>query len=684
MKTIAFRFRVRSILSDRSVVEREMEQSRLLYNDLIAIERLRRTEVTAFWAERGGYADLIEALRVARESACALEKGPEQKAAFAVAEEIQQEVYAREALTVKQTKVAAETVDPALAMRKARSKELRAAAKDLGVELTPEQITVQLDKDPACCTKADLIRLECLAEAKRRGVAPSRKAIKSKQRAAGCVGPTEEIDAKARAAGVVAYKARGVTPGTRGFVAKAVEMAIEKSAPWPPRFKPRDLGSDSFGVSQVVAGHMHEIAQGTHSQVQILPVPDRVSKRGKMTQAGSRRSGRLALLRVRIGSEGPRRSPVWSDFEIIAHRPLPPDAVVRQLRITRERLGTQYQWHAVFTVQLPDESPLVAPTSEQRGVVAVDLGFRSELGDTRVGYWADDAGAFDPIYLPTRTWVPKPHGVRGARTDRVITPADRMKKESDIRAMLSRLFSSMQGQLVDWLSQNAAILPEWLAEDAKFVGRWRSHARLAQLAKEWRERRFEGDEAILAALVEWHKTWRHNFDWVENSARNAISARTEHYRRMAKRLATKYAVILVNDADFASARRRKTKEETAGLVMVEDRVRRQAQIAAPAELRAELKRAAARYGAILIKAKADSVTCHECGAACTYDRAASIKHTCEHCGAIWDQDFNAAKNMLRGYKDERLGDDKEPGSARKAGRPRKPNGKAVASSAAAE
>jgi hypothetical protein len=645
--TIAYKYRINDILSDPEVVNREMDGSRLLYNDLIAIERRRRTELTKYWAERGGYTELLTRHAEAREAAKLLD-GDERKAAFKALDALQREIYAAEAQIVKKDQAERFAADPAYARRKQRTAEIRAEAETRGEALTPAQISDLLDAEPDCVTEGDRLRIALVAEAASRGKRPSAKAIAQAKRAAGHVGPTEHIEEAARAAGVAAYQARGVTHGTRGFVADAVDQAIKKSAPWPPSFKPREHGRDSFGVCQVVDGNLAAIFNETHTQIQIKTMPDRPSKRGKLTTPGSRRSARLIRLRVRIGSEGKRKSPVWAEFEAIAHRQLPPDAVIRQARVTRERVGIGREWYVSLTLQLPDTSPAIAPSTGQWGTVAVDLGFRSHNGDLRVAYTVDDRGKHGPITTPARRWVRKPMG----RVDRSLgstpqTMSERLRHADGLHEMLSRAFTAMHGNLVGWLAGRKD-LPEWLVEETKTLASWRSQARLASLVSRWRDNRFEGDEMIFADLTEWRKRWRHLFSWSEHETRGAVRARREHYRLIAAKLARTYAVIVISDTDLASTKRRKPKEETE-LVMVDDLVRRQAQIAAPGELRAEIARAAKRYGAIVVKAKPDSTTCHGCGATCTYDRAKRITHECEHCGVQWDQDHNAAINMLRGY-----------------------------------
>jgi transposase len=41
-----------------------------------------------------------------------------------------------------------------------------------------------------------------------------------------------------------------------------------------------------------------------------------------------------------------------------------------------------------------------------------------------------------------------------------------------------------------------------------------------------------------------------------------------------------------------------------------------------------------------------TMVCHQCGSREEFDAARHLRHQCQSCGAAWDQDFNAARNLL--------------------------------------
>jgi transposase len=74
-------------------------------------------------------------------------------------------------------------------------------------------------------------------------------------------------------------------------------------------------------------------------------------------------------------------------------------------------------------------------------------------------------------------------------------------------------------------------------------------------------------------------------------------------------------------------------------------------IAAPGILRNVIENACRRSGVAVqrIKAKNTTVACHACGRVEEWNVAKQIVHKCT-CGAIWDQDYNAAVQILRAGK----------------------------------
>lgn len=649
MQTLNYRYRIRRVLSDQRRVLDEIRAGHRLYNDLVAIERTRRDETRRYWAELGSYTADIDVLATAISAAESLPKGDERRAAWVAIGQQREALWDRERATMTAHQ------HPAKARRKERAAELRAVAKDRGERLSKDALAQLLDREPDCCTPRDRLRQELVAQYRARGIGVSAKTVAKRLREAGLAHPTEHIDQKAREAAYRAYQERGVTAGTRAVIAEAHERSLEMIGMREQRFSRWD-GAGAFGV-QIQDGALLTALNEQHTQAQIIRLPS------GNKQPGSRRDNRH-LLRIRIGSEGKTRAPVWSEFELVLHRPLPPEARVVGVKVLVDRVGVHDQWYAVLTANVPDDRYRVQPERRAGSVVAIDIGWRSALGDLRVGYWADDQCHHGELTTPSFA------GPEGPCTMR-----QKLEHARGLQSLLSELFYREDrdagiygGILMDvhaWLQQHATSLPEWLAHEAKTLRAWRSQPRLNWLAEKWLANRFDGDAEIVAQLNVWRRKWRHLHDWEARERRHVLAKRDEHYRQIATMLARDYETVIVNGADLASTRRRKgAKSAAPKLVMVEDRKRAQAFDAAPGELRQEIVRAADKYHATVVPLKFDSMTCHACGALCAYDRDRNLRHECERCGAEWDQDHNACRNALREWS----GGGRNTGAARGTGK----------------
>ena len=78
-----------------------------------------------------------------------------------------------------------------------------------------------------------------------------------------------------------------------------------------------------------------------------------------------------------------------------------------------------------------------------------------------------------------------------------------------------------------------------------------------------------------------------------------------------------------------------------------ERARSNRQLAATSELRMALVQAFTARGGRVVKRNPAFTTlpCHVCGVLDAWDPAKDLTHTCSGCGALWDQDDNAARNL---------------------------------------
>jgi hypothetical protein len=379
-----------------------------------------------------------------------------------------------------------------------------------------------------------------------------------------------------------------------------------------------------------------------------------------------RRHAARTYVDLRLGSH-PNRDPIFARFPVTLHRMLPKDAVIKWAYVVRRRIGRHYEWR--FQVTIESEIFRPCPVAIGEGACAIDLGWR-RLFDTegnqiglRVGYLVDETGREREIRAPENM-------------------ISRMQKVYDLASIRDKEFETVRDRLVGWLRNRE--VPAWMTDRIAGLAQWRAIRKLAALVDAWvgidwdawrtaraqgkkcnpsdfgsKTNRMAGDRAILAALQAWARQDRHLQDWQEHQRERLIANRRELWKVLAAELTRTYATILIEDGTNTS----KDREETMRLPEIpgweqlapEDgdphegrEQRRMSRLAAPGELRAEIIKAAPKHGArVEVECAADSTKkCVWCSAIETFDAAASIKHTCSSCGRTWDQDANAARNLL--------------------------------------
>ncbi len=397
---------------------------------------------------------------------------------------------------------------------------------------------------------------------------------------------------------------------------------------------------------------------------------------------GERRLLGKATLSIRVGS-AENRVPVWEDFPINIHRTMPPDGEVKQVQVTRRRIGTQYRYAACFTVNIPGHvSPKDGPT------VAVDLGWRHMEDDTlRVAVWKGDCQPAEMGGLPG--WAEEFIRVYDdGRTGEIRLPAEWLaahKQGLGLKALRDKQFNQAKHYLTEFVAGgivtpealawgldmvgkisvkhgkygpqppeipavevSAATVPEWLRDECTTLDRWRSQGRLAALLRRWRDRRFPGDEAVMAVLEAWRQRDLHLYEWEANQRDQLNARRDEAYRVIAAALARVYAVVVTEDMNITKLRRAPQPEQEDGCR--EESARGQAHLAAPGKLRQILGQAFAKHGGRSERRPAAYTTMvhHKCGAniGSAVDFRKTVRVRCPVCEETFDQDINACDNLL--------------------------------------
>lgn len=449
-------------------------------------------------------------------------------------------------------------------------------------------------------------------------------------------------DEKAAADKRTARAACNLYWGTYLLVERAVDAAVK--TPGGANFR-RWTGDGYLGVQLQHGLPIRDLLAGTDTRAQFVEaplLPRTVTKKdGRVVVLPAReRPEEHRVLRFRVGSEG--RAPVWAEVRVTAHRPLPQDAVVKWVQVVRTRTAGRDRWGVRFTLEAG-----ASPSRVGLPMVALDLGWRRLPGvGVRVAYGVGTDGNSFQLVLPEEV-------VSG------------WKKACDLRSIRDKMLNEVLEVLCDFRRANVEMLPAWFRERTQHAHAWRSPARLAALARAWKGQRFEGDGAAFARVWEWQggRGDRHLWTWEANQRRGVLARRDDLYAKFAALLCRRYGSVVVEDFDLTSpgiGRAPVAEKGTADLGSPH-RV-----LGAPGRLRERIRTTAAREGVGVLTLPAANTTrrCHACGLVRAFPAAEELHHRCSGCGAEWDQDENAARNLLAAALREHPGGAPRPETAR--------------------
>lgn len=455
---------------------------------------------------------------------------------------------------------------------------------------------------------------------------------------------------------------------------------------FPPKFRGwRGEGRVSVQLQQ---GVTIEEMFGDHTQLHIDAVHDTAHDQG--ARRGDRRRARRTNLWLRVGSDAQRR-PIWAQWPLVYHRPLPPGTRVKIATVSRRRHDCRsWDWRLHLTVEIPDEATRAAPAE---GVIALNLGFcQRPDGTLRAGYMVGDDGTSREILLPRSVIdaMNRCDGIRSVRDKNMdamkaamsawlaTLRAEHEKFVLEVGVISEGEAPSCWGPAWDRVAAYIALggpaLPAWFAERAATLHAWRSADRFRAMAFRWRANRFACDEEgfrILEGGTDGHNGWRDNRDswrhrdehlerYESGMRRRALLRRRETYRIIAARVQAQYRIMLLDDTDLRDFQRSPVTESSEVEITP---VKRNRGLVAGSELRLVMVNA---FGPDrVVKGKPSTVRCHACGTVNDWDRRDGERmHTCSACGKPWDQDENACKNMIQDYyRDLRAQKDEPPPEA---------------------
>ncbi len=463
----------------------------------------------------------------------------------------------------------------------------------------------------------------------------------------------DAADEHAKARVKEARKICGVYWGT--YLLQEADADRARQEKTPPKFSRWD---EQGRVSvQIQKGISVEELLGDDTRIQVAPVSTDAHDDG--CARGVRRRARRTTLKLRIGSdEDSNRIPVWAEFPMIYHRPIPPGSTIKVATVARTRHNCwQWDWNLTLTVDVPDAAMRPSPS---KGVVALNLGFcQRPDGAIRSGYLVASDGTEQEILLPASIGdaVSKASSIRSFRDKNM----DTMKAAlcawlGDLTAAYDKATSIATeagpdgwSRIAAYIAADGPAITPWLADIKPHLHSWRSADRFRKLAFRWRGERFPSDEVGYGALEAWRYRDNHLEPYETGMRRRALLRRREGYRILAADLCQRYRTLVIDDTDLAEFKRSPApeSEEVDGIPLLKNNQ----SLAAGSELRQVLMNA---FHGRIVKFSAKNVTrgCYSCSHVDeTWDSGnpetnTGRDRTCPACGMRVDQDANACRNLL--------------------------------------
>ena len=354
-------------------------------------------------------------------------------------------------------------------------------------------------------------------------------------------------------------------------------------------------------------------------------------------------------VRMRIGSDS-KKKPIWCDFTIEMHRPLPAGNKIKWAWLRRTRVGPNEKWE--FQVTLEEVVGLTAPDPRRAvdGFVAVDVGWRLNADsadrdcgfkseehedlvhssgcrrtDLRVAKWVGSDGKTGEIRLPKR-WLCAYYKVH------------------DLVSIRDKDFNQVVAALLQWTKQHD--VPEWMKESLRYAHNWNKPPKLIKLYRHWTTNRFPGDESGYTAIQNYYRRDQHLYAY-ESHLRNQVNDyRANLYRTEVAKLSRRFKTVVLEDIDMSALAKRKEPEDAH---LEKDAARLHRNAACISSLRTFFKE---KMAVRKINPAGTSYICNGCGEA-SFKGNSDATLICGSCGREWDRDENAALNILERGMTER-------------------------------
>ncbi len=371
-----------------------------------------------------------------------------------------------------------------------------------------------------------------------------------------------------------------------------------------PKFR-RWTGEGSLAIQFQGGLTRDELFDCKDNRLRLVPPPESAVRAGGQVRGQGRHV--RALYRVQSNEDG---SPRWIALDVIMHRMLPTNGVLKWAHLQREKSSSSVGKTYIsltrdydYTLRLTVEEPMAKPAAPVK--VAIEIGWRLFKQGLRVAVALGEDGKFKELYLPA-DWL---EGKRKAES--LLSIIDR-----ETNAMVKTIKASHPEVCTElaWAGTNSRKLA-------------------SALLRVWRENHF-----LRPNLEQWRKHHFHLLRYERGFHQSLNRARRDLYRNFVSELVKTYSICGIEEFDLRTFTRKDPAKDAPP-----DLAKWHRTVANLSSLRALLKQQM-----LTQKLPAHNTTrkCHNCGLVEAWNSAVEVWHRCSNCQSRWDQDYNSAQNLL--------------------------------------
>jgi len=403
------------------------------------------------------------------------------------------------------------------------------------------------------------------------------------------------------------------------------------------RFKSFD-GSGTFCVRRSGGVLLEELMSGQLKSMKILPNGIDYSHLSEKSQRHkARHSLTIAYDSYKVEKKIHYKVIEWP---IILSRPIPDNAVIKLIQVSRKRVGERFEWSCSITLDLPDETPKAMVDHASTAGCGIDLGFRLVKEGLRVATLVDTRGKAEHIVLSTQ-WLNAMDYVE-------ILQGDLSNRDTEY---WHQIYQCLQKTNLDALEDEVKDRIKDRVNHLLKIGKDKLPLRSMRSIKFFLEKNDCSQSQELMSVLDLLKRWLSSrfklARQIANMRQRLLLQRKHLYQNVAIDIARNYSLVRMEDLDLKSLTQVKLK--TGEDNELHKQAKKNRTRAALYELISSIKHACTKNNTLLeaMPAAYSSSTCSACGAA-NIGVTEEIHVTCEKCGILHDQDENAAKNFLLG------------------------------------